>query len=553
MLAGLLFMSFFLGAIYLDGLGLQLQPLQWRSGLSLPLLITYLLAIQPLLRRLFVSTMREMRALVLLEKQEFLQFIDANCPLSRRREGIAIGFGVLLGLLIGHPWEPKFPFWFHCYELLGESFLFGLLGWFIFNSLGRTHLLTVLRRQPMDIHAFRSKSLEPIVRWSLGPTLALIGFIFLSIPLKEQWGSFDLADSIVYGLLLAVTLLIFLTSRSFSILFSSVYRSKALYALCLFMANLAGGTIGYCLIEGWPPFDALYMTVITVTTIGYGEVHYLDQAGRLFTIFLSLTSIGIAGYSISVLAIFVVEGEFESFFRGKRMNQKIANLKQHIILCGGGRVGEQVALELYRTHTSFVIIEKHLPSIQHLLVSGEMLYVQGDATDDETLHLAGIERAKGLVAALGDDKENVFIVLSARSLNPKLRIVARLTEQSNAPKLRKAGADEIISPNAIGGMRIASMMIRPSAVSFLDEMMRVTGSTFSMEEVQVTDIPILVDRTLREAALGQRTGLIVIAIKSSDGRYQFNAKGQTILKNDDTLIVMGTQEQIETLRQLDQI
>ncbi len=196
------------------------------------------------------------------------------------------------------------------------------------------------------------------------------------------------------------------------------------------------------------------------------------------------------------------------------------------------------------------MIEQSSEVLAHLRDIGDMLYLQKDATEDETLIEAGIERAHGLVAALGDDKDNVFIVLSARALNPTLRIVARANEEENVEKLRKAGATEIVLPNAIGGLRMASMMIRPNVVAFIDEMMRVTGKTLSFEEVHVDHAPGLVGKTLAEAHIGRLTGLLVVAIRACDGQIHFNPGGRTMLNHGDMLIVLGTRTQINALPSL---
>lgn len=231
------------------------------------------------------------------------------------------------------------------------------------------------------------------------------------------------------------------------------------------------------------------------------------------------------------------------------MDKRIANLREHVILCGSGPTGKYIAEELFKTQTPFVVIERESDAIHHLLQVGDILHLHGDATQDETLLLAGIERATGLFAVLGEDKDNVFIVLSARALNPGLRIVARVIEEENAEKLRKAGADETVSPNAIGGLRMASVMLRPTVVNFLDEMLRVTEQTLRMEEVNLDAASSLVGHTLREASIRARTGLLVVALKSPDGVYHFNPEPETLLKTDDVLIVIGTPEQLSTLRQ----
>lgn len=327
----------------------------------------------------------------------------------------------------------------------------------------------------------------------------------------------------------------------------SPYTARFRTALLLILAVNVFGTLGYLLIERWSFLDALFMTVITETTIGYGTPYPLSANGSIFTILLIVVSVGSFGYALSTGVAFIVEGEFNRIIQGQRMDHRIAKLQDHIILCSAGYVGWHIAQEFLKTQTPFVLIERDPLKIQSFLQMGDILYVQGDPTTDETLRAAGIERAKGLVAALDDDKDNVFVVLSANALKPTLRIVAQLITEENAEKLRKAGADEIISPTAIGGLRMASVMLRPAVVTFLDEMMRATGQVMRVEEVHIADAPSLTDVTLAEANIEQRTGLLVVALKSPDGGYQFNPPRQTMLRAADILIVMGPRERIALL------
>lgn len=324
-------------------------------------------------------------------------------------------------------------------------------------------------------------------------------------------------------------------------------HSRIFHPAIIIVIVIGFGTLGYRLLEDWSFVDALYMTMITMTTVGFGEVQPLSAYGQIFTIGLIVTSIGIAGYVISQLTAFVVEGEIKRIFQGRKMDKHIAALNNHIILCGAGRTGLHIAEEFHRTRTPFVVIEQDQEALEDLLRLDGLLYLQEDATQDETLILAGVQRAKGLVTTLSEDKDNIFVTLCARSLNPKLRIIARLVEEKNAELLRKAGADEIVSPNAIGGLRMASVMLRPEVVSFLDEMLRVTGQTLRLEEMHVDDTPGFLNCSLGEANIRRRTGLLVVAVKSQKSGYQFNPGAETILRSGDILIVIGTEEQLNSL------
>ena len=325
---------------------------------------------------------------------------------------------------------------------------------------------------------------------------------------------------------------------------------RIIRAFTMFLLVALLGTLGYQSLEQWTPLEGLYMTVITMTTIGYGETKPLGQSGRIFTIFLSLTSVGIAGYALSAVSAFLFEGDFQRAIGRQKMNKQIANLKDHIILCGAGYIGEQIGSEFFKTHTPFVVVDEDQSAIEAILRAADTLYIVGDATKDETLILCGIDRARGLIANLSDDKDNAFVVLSARTLNPNLRIVARLTDNENAEKLRKVGADEIVSPGAIGGLRMASVMLRPVVVNFLDEMMRSSGQTLRLEEAVIDDSSSLANVSLAQANVGNKTGVLVVAIRTQEGQYQFNPRSDTILNAGDTLIVIGTPQQMAALHHL---
>ena len=230
------------------------------------------------------------------------------------------------------------------------------------------------------------------------------------------------------------------------------------------------------------------------------------------------------------------------------MDKRIAQMSNHIIICGAGHNGKSVAEEFYRTGTPFVVVEKSPEYLESVLQVGDIPFVLGDATNDAALIAAGIERAKGLVTSLSDDTDNAFVVLSAKSLNPNLRIIARSIEESHAHKLVKAGADDVISPNQIGGLRMASMMIRPSVVRFLDAMLKDKTSTIRFEEVRVGEIRSLVSKTLTESEIEKKTGLLVLALMHKDGSYVFNPESTTMLAEDDTLMVMGESANINKLR-----
>jgi len=328
------------------------------------------------------------------------------------------------------------------------------------------------------------------------------------------------------------------------------YRKRVITAAILMVAVVFFGVIGYQLIEGWNVFDSLYMTIITLTSIGYGEVNPLTTKGRVFTIFLIVTGIGIIGYSLSIIASFIIEGQLIGLIGRRRMQKAIEKLSNHYILCGVGETGRYIAIEFAKTNTPFVMIELDSEKIETVKELGAP-FILGDATRDSVLISAGIERAQGLVTVLHNDRDNVFVVLTARGLNKNIRIVSRVVEKESEHKLKIAGAETVVAPNYIGGLRMASVMLRPAVVSFLDVMMRDQSSTIRIEGISLPKRSSLIGNTLRYSDIGRKTGLIVIAMKRANNeKYIYNPNPDTKFEAEDTLIVMGDLKQVETLRYL---
>lgn len=311
------------------------------------------------------------------------------------------------------------------------------------------------------------------------------------------------------------------------------------------------GTIGY-LTLGWSLLDALYMTVITIGTIGFEEVRDLDEdvAGRLWTIVLIISGVAVLGYATTSLVALAVEGTVRDYFRSRRMRAEISKLNGHYILCGYGRVGRQVAAEFALDDVPFVIIEQDPRIVEECIGEGYQALL-GEASDDEVLGAAGIMRARGLVAAVDSDADNVFVVLSARKLNPALHIVARASSDQSASKLEIAGADRTLSPYAVGGRRLASLATQPLVVDFLDVVTRgEAGIEFRLEEFVVPKGSGVADRTIGELKIGERTGAMVLAFRTSEGRFDTTPSAEDRLHAGDTLIVLGSREQIIRLERL---
>lgn len=308
------------------------------------------------------------------------------------------------------------------------------------------------------------------------------------------------------------------------------------------------GVVGYRAIEGWSFLDALWMTVITLATVGYGEVHHLTTPGRVFTIGLILVGIGVLTYAFSTLTAFIVEGDLNDVLRRRRMQAKIAKLKGHYIVCGAGHTGRIILEELEKTGRQVVVLDQDPARVEPLRERGVLAFV-GDATQDETLIAAGIARASGLFGALPSDQGNVFIAISARGLNPGLRIVSRQTERGVEDKLKRSGADVAVDPGFIGGLRMASEMIRPAAVGFLDSMIRAEGKVLRIEEIAVPEGSPLDGKPLGAAKGAEGGAALVLAVRDGAGKeYVMNPPPSRVLRSGDTLIAMGSKEEIQELR-----
>lgn len=330
---------------------------------------------------------------------------------------------------------------------------------------------------------------------------------------------------------------------------------RFLLSLGLIAVVFAAGTVGYVLIEDWPPFRAFYMTVITVATVGYREMGDLSRAGMGFTIVLILFGVAAVGFAVSSLTAMIVGGEIQHVFRGRRMESAISKLKDHFIICGSGVVGREVALEFQKAGVPFVVVERNLHASE-LKGEPDILFVEGDASDDETLRRAGVERAKGLISALREDASNVFVTLTARQFNPRLLIISRASEPGTESKLLRAGANRVVSPYQIGGHRMATVALRPSVVDFLDVVMGHGESSLRVEEVSVNPASSLVGRQVREADIGQKTGAIVLGIQGEAGLCHLSSSGATlstaVIRSGDVLIVLGAETQINRLKEIAQ-
>jgi len=320
-------------------------------------------------------------------------------------------------------------------------------------------------------------------------------------------------------------------------------RRQLMYSLLLLCVVIMGATVGYRWLGGTEVslLDAIYMAVITVATVGYGEVVDTSTrpALRIFNMFVILFGIGIMLYVFSSSTAFIVEGELKDLFWRRKMLKQIRDLHDHLIVCGAGETGHYVVQELLKTGHHFMVIDQdatRLEKIQHL---GDFPVLQGDGADEEVLTTAGIARARGLVSALREDKDNLMVTVTARQMNSRLRIVARCMEAKMIDKLTRAGANSAVSPNQIGGLRLASELIRPSVVNFLDLMLRDQARTMRVGEITVGEGSSWIGKTLHGAELHQRFELLALAIRRPSGEITYNPRDEAMLAGGDVLIVLG--------------
>ena len=316
-------------------------------------------------------------------------------------------------------------------------------------------------------------------------------------------------------------------------------------ALCIVIF----GTTGYIVVEGWGFLDALYMTIITISTVGYSEVHLVSKAGRLFTILLVFFGVGFTLYIAAAVVQFMVEGRIRIILGRRRLGKKIDRMKDHYIVCGYGRIGRVLCRDLKRKPLDLVVVEKN-PELIPVMDADGVLYIGGDASDEENLIKAGIKRAKGLIALLASDADNVFLVLTARQLDPDLLIVARASQEKAKSKLLAAGANTVESPYEMGAVSMAHRIIRPTVTSFLDLAFAHKRKDIQMEEIPVSASSSLVNIILKDTGIRQKYNLIIIAIKKPDGNMLFNPSFEAIIEVDDTVIAVGEETNLHKLENI---
>jgi voltage-gated potassium channel len=309
---------------------------------------------------------------------------------------------------------------------------------------------------------------------------------------------------------------------------------------------MTSGTVGYMITEGWNIQDSLFMTVITISTVGYREIHPLHEHGRIFTIFLVFFGIGFTLYITAGIVQFIIEGQIQTILGRKRLDKRIKRLKNHYIICGYGRIGMVICDILKKKPFNVVIIEKNRDMIPRMEESG-LPYITGDTVDESNLLQAGIGRAKGLIAALATDADNVFLVLTARQLNPDIFIMARAGSNDVRAKILAAGADIVESPYEMGAENMAQKIIRPTVTSFLELALKHQHKDIQMEEIPVSPSSPLANIILKDSGIRQDYNLIIIAIKKADNNMLFNPSFETKIKAGDTLIAVGEYQNLQRL------
>jgi len=332
-------------------------------------------------------------------------------------------------------------------------------------------------------------------------------------------------------------------------------KKKLILACVVFFCVFLVGVAGFKIIGGqeWGWLDSLYMTVITLSTVGYGETIDIsaNPAARLFVVVFIIFCLGTIAFAVSSITTFIVEGELKDILGRRRMEKKLARLKDHYIVCGTGETALSIIQELLLTERRFVVVEPEKEKLERLTALGEMLFIHGDPAEDEILLQAGIERAKGVLLSLPSDEANLFVTVTARDLNPHIRIVTKGIDLKSHKKILKAGSNAVISPTHIGGMRMVSEMVRPAVVTFLDMMLRDREKALRFEEIVIQADSPLLDKTIKETRIKEKTGALVVAVKrAGSDDYDFNPDTDTPLKSGEALILIATPHMVKAIENI---
>ncbi len=323
--------------------------------------------------------------------------------------------------------------------------------------------------------------------------------------------------------------------------------SKVFYFFILLMLIIFGGTIGYVIIEEWGWVDSFYMTIITISTVGFQEVHTLSLYGKIFTSFLIIFSFGTFAYAVTSITNYLIGGEYKKYLKEYKTMKELKKMSNHVIICGFGRVGRQVAEDLKAHQNDFVVLERDKELIEDKTYE-DIFFIQGDGTDDSVLERASVRSAKAIITCLPNDSENIYVVLAAREFNKEMIIVSRASNQSAVSKLKMAGATNVIMPDSIGGSHMASLIAHPDVMEFID-MIRVQGDQgCNVESISYDELPAeLKDKTIRQLEAKKETGVTIIGFKNKDGEYIVNPPQDTIVSEGSRVFVLGNSQQIKHL------
>lgn len=331
--------------------------------------------------------------------------------------------------------------------------------------------------------------------------------------------------------------------------------NKLLRAAIILLFPVLVGVFGFMVLEQLDFVDALYMTIITMSTVGYevlGGEDGVSPEGKVFIIFLIIFTIGAFFYVVSVFTSFVVEGEIRNLFRDYKVNKEIEKLKDHVIICGLGRNGRESVLELQAQNQPFIVVERDKEEITHFLDTHDLpiLVLEGDATEDEILEKAQIKHARGIITALPDDAMNVFVTLTAKELNPAIQVVARASNESSITKLRKAGANKVVLPNLLGGRKMAKIMTQPALVDFVDMITGQGNFHLNLEEIQCGQFPHLLGKTLRDLEIRSKSGVLVLGMQDLSGKFELNPPANKKLSSEDKMFILGSNDQIAEFKRI---
>lgn len=332
-------------------------------------------------------------------------------------------------------------------------------------------------------------------------------------------------------------------------LFNFKYFRKIYIALLLLLIIMIIGVTGFRLIEDYSLNEAIYMTVITVSTVGFSEVRPLSPEGRLFTAFLIIFSFSTFVYAVTSISNYILDGEYKRYFKDLRVNRRVNKISNHTIICGYGRNGKQAVSELKSHNRKYIVIENDKDLVESLREAHDIPFVEGDATFEKYLEKAGIHQAKAIITTLPNDADNLFVVLTAREMNPDLLIISRASKDNSDKKLRRAGADNVIMPDKIGGAHMASLVIKPDVIEFMDYVMGQGTTSINLEEITFENLPDeLKNKTIRELGIRDKSGANIVGFRTPEGEYIINPSPDTVIMPNAKIFVLGTLEQIDAFR-----